>query len=229
MADLAGILAGGGGSFTPDARFAGLRGLDDELPGPLSVMRMRFAPITPPEAEPTLGVLVEDEVSPEPDPIETARSEAYTRGWSDAHAAAIQAAAMADETRGQMEIVLRRLDGQLAEQFRQRLMETVIALCESCLAPLALDKDALMRRVERAAAMFNRADDDRVIRMHPEDLSAIQSRLPKDWEVQGDFTMERGAIRVESRSGGIETGGAEDGPEQWRRAIIAALDIGGLD
>jgi flagellar assembly protein FliH len=92
-----------------------------------------------------------------------------------------------------------------------------------------LDKDALMRRVERAAAMFNRADDDRVIRMHPEDLSAIQSRLPKDWEVQGDSTMERGAIRVESRSGGIETGGAEDGPEQWRRAIIAALDIGGLD
>jgi hypothetical protein len=35
------------------------------MPGPLSVMRMRFAPITPPEAEP-LGVLVEDEAPARP-------------------------------------------------------------------------------------------------------------------------------------------------------------------
>jgi len=128
-----------------------------------------------------------------------------------------------------METVVRRLDGELAEQFRQRLIETVTALCESCLAPLALDKDALLRRVERAVAMFNRADDDRLIRLHPEDLAAIRAYLPNDWQVQADPTLARGAIRMESRSGGVETGGAEDGPEQWRRAIIEALDVGGLD
>lgn len=227
MSDLGAMLGGGGGGFTPDARFAGLRVLDEALPRPLSVMRMRFEADMAPAAAPPPVIV--PEFAPEPDPVEEARADAYAQGWADAQEAAQQAAAGADEARGRMELAMRRLDGELAEQFRQRLMETVIALCESCLAPLALDKDALMRRIERAAAMFSRADDDRLIRLHPEDLAAIRPRLPNEWHVQGDPTVARGAIRVESRSGGTEAGGAEDGPEQWRRAIAEALDVGGLD
>ncbi|MBN9143215.1 MULTISPECIES: FliH/SctL family protein [unclassified Novosphingobium] len=227
MSDLGAMLGSGGGGFTPDARFAGLRGIEEDLPRPLSVMRMRFAADPAPETVPPPVIVPEFPVAP--DPIEEARADAYAQGWADAQEAAELAAAKADETRGRMETVVRRLDGELAEQFRQRLMETVIALCESCLAPLALDKDALLRRVERAVAMFNRADDDRLIRLHPEDLAAIRAYLPNDWQVQADPTLARGAIRMESRSGGVETGGAEDGPEQWRRAIIEALDVGGLD
>ncbi|WCT76907.1 FliH/SctL family protein [Novosphingobium humi] len=225
--DLGAMLGSGSGGFTPDARFAGLRGIEEDLPRPLSVMRMRFAADPAPAAAPPPVVVPEFPAAP--DPVEEARADAYAQGWADAQEAAELAAASAEETRGRMEMVVRRLDGELAEQFRQRLMETVIALCESCLAPLALDKDALMRRIERAAAMFNRADDDRLIRMHPEDLAAIRPRLPNEWHVQADPTMARGAIRVESRSGGSEAGGAEDGPEQWRRAIAEALDVGGLD
>jgi len=226
MSDLAAMLAGGKG-FTPDARFAALPHIEDELPAPLSVMRMRFARDTTAMTQAASLPVIEPDA--ELDPVETARAAAYEQGWADAHAAAHQAAAQADETRGRMETAFHRLDGELAEQFRQRLMETVIALCESCLAPLAIDKDALMRRIERAAAMFTRADDDRLIRLHPEDLAAIGSRLPKDWAVQADAAMTRGAIRVESRSGASESGGAEDGPDQWRRAIAEALDVGGLD
>lgn len=226
--DLGAMLGnGGGGGFTPDARFAGLRGIEEDLPRPLSVMRMRFAADPGPAAAPPPVIVPEFPAAP--DPVEEARADAYAQGWADAQEAAEMAAAKADETRGRMEMVVRRLDGELAEQFRQRLMETVIALCESCLAPLVLDKDALLRRIERAADMFNRADDDRLIRMHPEDLAAIRPRLPNEWHVQADPTMARGAIRVESRSGGGEAGGAEDGPEQWRRAIAEALDVGGLD
>jgi flagellar assembly protein FliH len=225
MSDLGAMLAGGA-SFTPDARFAALHGIEDTLPTPLSVMRMRFVKDASQQA---LPVFAEPDDHAPPDPVEEARDQAYAQGWADAQEAAQQTAAQADEARGRMETVFHRLDGELAEQFRQRLMETVIALCERCLAPLALDKDALMRRVEAAAAMFNRADDDRVIRLNPEDLAAIRARLPNDWDVQGDPAMERGAIRVESRSTGLEAGGAEDGPQQWRRAIVEALDVGGLD
>lgn len=226
MSDLGAMLAAGKG-FTPDARFAALPHIEDELPAPLSVMRARFTQNASVmvQAAPS----VEPDMGGRPDPVETARAQGYEQGWADAQAAAQQAAAQADATRERMETVLHRLDGELAEQFRQRLMETVIALCESCLAPLALDKDALMRWIERAAAMFTRADDDRLIRLHPEDLAAIQSRLPADWAVQPDPMMARGAIRVESRSGAMESGGAEDGPDQWRRAIAEALDVGGLD
>ncbi|NOW47572.1 flagellar assembly protein FliH [Novosphingobium sp. SG751A] len=223
--DLGAMLGSGGGGFMPDARFTALRGIKEDLPRPLSVMRMRFgADVVPAAAPPPVMV---PEFPAEPDPMEEARADAYAQGWADAQEAAEMAAVQADKTRGRMETVIHRLDGELAEQFRQRLMETVIALCESCLAPLALDKDALLRRVERAAAMFSRADDERLIRLHPDDLAAVQARLPEDWNVQADPTMERGAIRVES--GGGEDGGAEDGPRQWRRAIAEALDVGGLD
>jgi len=77
--------------------------------------------------------------------------------------------------------------------------------------------------------MFSRADDERLIRLHPEDLALIKPQLPKDWHFFPDPALERGAIRVEARQGGVEGGGVEDGPAQWRRAIAEALDIGGLD
>lgn len=237
MGDLSSMLSGKGSSgFMPDIRFAALRDMEDELPDPLAVMRLRFgqskalssAP-EPASFEAEHGAEHGAEHQAEPDPAEILRNEAYSQGWADAQAAAEQSAAQADQARGRLELAMHRLDGEWAEQFRQRLMETVIALCESCLAPLALDKEALLRRVEKAAAMFTRADDDRLIRLHPDDLAVIRARLPNDWDVQPDPAMERGAIRVESRSGNMEAGGAEDGPQQWRRAIIEALDVGGLD
>lgn len=229
MADLSSILTKQGSSgFTPDIRFAALRDVEDELPDPLAVMRVRFGQDNAVSAMPEPAPLPVEHQA-EPDPAEILRNEAYSQGWADAQAAAEQSAAQADQARGRLELAMHRLDGEWAEQFRQRLMETVIALCESCLAPLALDKEALLRRVERAAAMFTRADDDRLIRLHPDDLAVIRARLPYDWDVQPDPAMERGAIRVESRSGNMEAGGAEDGPQQWRRAIIEALDVGGLD
>ena len=66
--------------------------------------------------------------------------------------------------------------------------------------------------------MLSRADDERLIRLHPEDIKLISPRISADWQVQSDATLERGSIRVESAQGGVE-----DGPEQWRRAIAEAL------
>ena len=71
---------------------------------------------------------------------------------------------------------------------------------------------------ERAAAMLARADDDRVLRLHPEDIRLIGKRLPEGLEVVPDPALERGALRVETASGGVE-----DGPSHWRRAIAEAL------
>ncbi len=75
-----------------------------------------------------------------------------------------------------------------------------------------------MRRIDKAVSMLARADDDRVIRLHPDDLALIGPRLAAEWDVQADPALERGALRVESGNGGVE-----DGPEQWRRAIAEAF------
>ena len=146
--------------------------------------------------------------------------------WADGHAAGrAEASAEAalrhqadEQARARIEVALARLDAEQAEVLRQRLVETVTALCETALAPLALDAAALARRAARAAAMLARADDAAVLHLHPDDLALVEASLPAGLPVQPDPTLERGALRLEGAAGGIE-----DGPAQWRRALAEAL------
>jgi flagellar assembly protein FliH len=157
-------------------------------------------------------------LEPEVDPVSDAFMKGYTQGLEAARGEA--AAATNDDTAAMHKLALSfaRLDEALEEQLRQRLRDTVVALCEAALAPLAIDEDMLMRRITTAASMLARADDDRVIRIHPLDLELLAPRLHADWDVQPDASLERGAIRVESSNGGVE-----DGPATWRRAIAEAM------
>ena len=54
--------------------------------------------------------------------------------------------------------------------------------------------------------------------MDPDDIPLLSSGFAAEWQVLPDRTLDRGAIRVETASGGVE-----DGPELWRRAIAEAL------
>jgi flagellar assembly protein FliH len=154
------------------------------------------------------------------DPVALAREEGYAAGHAEAALAALAEAEQAEAARAKITLSLARLDEQLAEELRQKLFATVELLCEAAIAPLALDKAALTTRVNKAAAMLARADDNRVLRLHPGDLALIAKNLPQDLEVIPDPTLDRGALRIESTAGGVE-----DGPEQWRRAITEALKL----
>lgn len=187
-------LGGGTGNFARDARF--VRALPEE-PAPV------FEPV--PETESR-------------DPVADAWTEGYAQGSADAQEAAAQIIAEQDEARTRIELALGRLDAGMQADLKERLCETIMALCEAAIAPAALDPDGLARRVEVAAAMLARAQDERVIRLHPEDLALIAARLPGDWHFEPDAALERGAVRVEGAQGGVE-----NGPEQWRQAIAEAL------
>ncbi len=166
----------------------------------------RFAPArVPPQAEPQ-------------DPLALAWAEGFATGMDEARTEVAQQARIEAEAREALTFAFARLDGELAETLRQRLHDTVAALCEAALAPLTLDEDALLRRINRAVAMFARADDERVIRLHPDDLALISPCLAEDWAVVPDPALERGGLRVETASGGVE-----DGPAQWRLAIAEAI------
>lgn len=152
------------------------------------------------------------------DPLALAWAEGHAAGFAEAESAAADLAAQDAAARAKLELSLARLDTELAEALRQRLLATVEALCEAAIAPLALDKTLLAERVARAAAMLARADDERVLRLHPADLALLAAQLPDGLPVLADPALERGALRVETSNGGVE-----DGPEQWRRAIAKAL------
>ena len=102
---------------------------------------------------------------------------------------------------------------------RETLRATVHALCDDAVLPLALDCEALARRIELAAAMLQRKHDQRVIHIHPEDLALVRDSVPPELELRADASIERGGLRVETDDGGVE-----DGPQQWRRAIAEAFE-----
>jgi flagellar assembly protein FliH len=159
------------------------------------------------------------EAAPPPNPLALAHATGFAEGEAAARAAAEAQAARAENARARLELTFARLDAGLTEQLRQRLTETVAALCEATLAPLALDHALLAERARRAVALFSRAEDERVIRLNPDDLEAVRPLLPAEWTFAPDPALAPGALRVETASGG-----AEDGPDQWRRAIAEALD-----
>lgn len=149
-------------------------------------------------------------------------AETYGRGYAEGYAQAEHEASARiladDRARETLALSFTRLDATLAEDLRLRLRDTVAALCEAALGPLALDEVALVGRIERAVAMLARADDTRVVRLHPADIALVSERFHADWTVQGDPSLERGTVRVET-----PTGGVEDGPAAWRLAIAEAL------
>lgn len=190
MSSLPLLALGGHSGFTQDPRFSGI-------------------PAAPPPPAP----------EPEPeDPVALAWAEGYEAGVAEAGTLAKLQAEADEAARGRIELALARLDKEQTEALRQKLYATVEALCEAAIAPIALDKNALAARVERAAAMLARADDERVLRLHPDDLKLVGKRLPDGLEVVPDAALERGALRVETQNGGVE-----DGPAHWRAAIAEAL------
>lgn len=153
-----------------------------------------------------------------PDPILTAHAAGYDQGIAEARGEAEAARAARESAWAALTLAAARLDAEQTRSLADRLRETVITLCETALAGAALDPATLARRVEAAASMLARADDDRVIRLNPDDLDLVQPRLPGDWVFAPDPLLPRGALRIEGRHGGVE-----DGPEQWHSALVEAL------
>jgi flagellar assembly protein FliH len=154
----------------------------------------------------------------ERDPV----AEAYQRGFADgaaqAEARAAEAEAERDACRAAIELAFARFDERSAADLRERLRSTVMALCEEAIMPHAIDAEGLAARIARAAAMLHRAQDERRVLIHPDDLPLVQTRLPADLALEVDASVERGGLRIETADGGIE-----DGPAQWRRILSEAF------
>lgn len=189
--------------FMPDKRFEPMLDSEESEPAP------------PPEPEPETPQAPPEE---QPDPVAEAFAQGFAAGHDHARAEADARAAEDAAMREALNLSFGRLDAVLEEELRLRLRDTVIALCEAALAPLAIDEDALMRRIARAASMLARADDERLVRLHPDDLKLVSPRLSQEWRVKADASLERGTVRIESQNGGVE-----DGPETWRLAIAEAM------
>lgn len=157
---------------------------------------------------------------PVEDPLETAFSEGYERGFDAAKLEAEAAAREQDAARARIERAFDHLADTESQELEQRLRETILLLCENVLAPAAIDPDAIADRISRALGLLRRSGDERILRIHPEDLALVADRLAEGIHVEPDPSIGRGDIRVETVDGGLE-----DGPAHWRRVLSEALDL----
>lgn len=194
ISSLPAALIGPGSGFLGDARFS----LATLLPEP-------EPPAHVPDCEPE-------------DPLALAHAQGFAEGMEVARAEAEDRMHEDAAAREKLSLALARLDGELAEELRLRLRDTVALLCETAILPLALDEATLGLRIDRAVAMLARADDDRTIRLNPEDIAFLAPAMAAQWRIEPDPALPRGGLRIETPGGGVE-----DGPDQWRRAIAEAL------
>lgn len=151
-----------------------------------------------------------------------ARPDAWQTGYADGLAEAradVAAEGQASVAASQaLDQALARVDDEQATILAERLRETVLALCCSVIDRAAIDSSSLGARIEAAIAILRRTDEERLLRVHPDDLELIAGSLPQDLAIEPDPSLERGAIRIETATGGVESG-----PRQWRDAITAAV------
>ena len=152
------------------------------------------------------------------DPVADAHARGREEGRSEALAEIAAQRAEEDAAREAIPLAFARFDEESAKQLRERLHQTVLALCEDAVLPLALDTEGLARRVEAAATLLQRKTDERVIHLHPTDHALILPQVDPSLTLVPDPAIERGALRIDTDDGGVE-----DGPAQWRQAIAEAL------
>ena len=160
-----------------------------------------------------------------PRPVEPAlniEAEAYGRGFADGSAQAEEAALLAerdrDAQRAAIEVAFAQFDDHSMAELRERLRQTVLALCEETILPAAVDLEGLLARVDKATSMLQRAHDERRVLLNPDDFALVRDRLPAGLTVEPEPSVERGGLRIETPDGGIE-----DGPTQWRRILAEAF------
>ena len=158
------------------------------------------------------------ESAAEPDPVAEAYARGFAEGAAMARDEALHAKREREAARAAIELAFARFDETSAAELSERLRQTVHALCEEAVLPLALDAEGLAARIRTAVTMLRRTQDVRRVLLNPDDVLLVEGHLPVGLEVEADPSVERGALRIETADGGIE-----DGPSQWRRILAEAF------
>lgn len=149
-------------------------------------------------------------------------AEAFQAGMAEGRRLAEEAAQVRFEetasTEREIELAFARFDSESARLLQERLRGSVAAICQAMAGEIALDPERLSARVETAVGMLRRKHDERVVRLHPDDIELVRARVDPTLRLEPDVSLHRGQLRVEGEEGGVE-----DGAEQWRAALAEAL------
>ncbi|MCR2832780.1 flagellar biosynthesis protein [Parerythrobacter lacustris] len=155
-----------------------------------------------------------------PDPIDAVTADALADAEARGRQAALAEMANEGAARAALKLSLQRLDDNLQEELGLRIAETVAALCEHTIAPLAIDRSALRARGLAAAALLREGIEATCLRLHPDDIPLLDEDFAARWPIEADARLERGTLQFDTAEGAVR-----DGPAEWRAALHEALGL----
>jgi len=153
-----------------------------------------------------------------PDPHAEALARAYAEGEATGRAAAAAEAEARAARQRALRLAFRSLDEAALGVLADDLEATVRHLCDSVLGEAARDPAGLRDRCIAAARRIGGAADSLLLHLHPDDIALLGEDALAGMRLVPDPALEPGSLVIEGGEGTIS-----DGPEEWRRAIAAAL------
>lgn len=155
-----------------------------------------------------------------PDPNDAVTADALADAEARGRQAALAEMANEGAARAALKLSLQQLDDNLQEELGLRIAETVAALCEHTIAPLAIDRSALQARGLAAAALLREGIEATCLRLHPDDIPLLDEDFVARWPIEADARLERGTLQFDTAEGAVR-----DGPAEWRAALHEALGL----
>ena len=153
------------------------------------------------------------------DPVEAARTAGYDEGYAAAiaaqHDAATRDAALLADVGAGLSSGAAIDRAMLAQQLRR----TVLSLVTRIVGEAGVSSELLAKRVDAATDCLSDASESAMLRVHPDDVALLESKLPATVFAVGDAAVARGSFVLESASTVVE-----DGPAMWLERLEAAID-----
>lgn len=151
---------------------------------------------------------------PSTDPVVEARALGFQEGRAAAQA---EYQAESEHARA-LRLTFQTLDQAASDALAQELCDTVEALCSAAIGSFEPGARDLQERCRAAAQHLGGAPGAFTLHLHPQDIELIGPESLSNWTVHADANVPRGGLRFEGPDGSVT-----DGPDEWRRAIAAAL------
>lgn len=153
------------------------------------------------------------------DPFAAAHAAGYAQGLAATRAAV-------DEAGERDRALLGGLLDQLAagqaidrDAIAAQLRQTVLLLVGKLVGEVGVSPELLAARIGQAADHLADAAESALLRVHPDDVGLLESRLPANLFAVGDAGVARGSFVLESASTVVE-----DGPALWLEQLAGVVD-----
>lgn len=152
------------------------------------------------------------------DPAVQREEEAYLRGLADGRRTVEAEVAAERNAIAQLAEALQVLRPEPTLPLAMLLAETVDRLVREVIGEVEIDGIRLLARAKAAAALIGEATQPARLKVNPED-AALLAEAELDVEIEGDATLPRGTVLLETADGWVE-----DGPAVRLDRLRAELD-----